>query len=244
MISGVVGKARNARMSVAAASSTATFTADSLVVEDAAGRQYRLKNFNSIVNLTKTGAGGMDNGAAPSSGFIALYAIFNPVSNVAALLAVNATSAAAPEIYGGANMPSGYTASALVSVWPVAAAKFIIGFQQGRKLDVQLVSAMTVATPSNNAYLPFSIATLVPVNAKAWSGAINITGTASVVGIVASDSGGLDAARVTATGAAGTAVATCSPFREVSILTPQTAFYFFTASGTASINIYMSGYIF
>ena len=243
LFNGAVGDIKKARMSVPVASSSASFTADSLVVEDAGGCKYRLQGFSADINLGTTGAGGMDTGTVPVTGFLALYAIYNPASGNKALLAVNATAAPVPEIYGGANMPAGYTASALVSVWPVAASKFIIGFQQGRKLDVQLVSAVTISTP-NGSYSPFSIAALVPANAKAWSGAINISGTQSVVGIVASDSGGLDAARVAATGASGAAISTSAPFRDVSIITPQTAFYFFTASGSSSINIFMSGYIF
>ncbi|WP_334141721.1 hypothetical protein [Atlantibacter hermannii] len=242
-LSGIVGDTRNARMNVTAASATATFTADSVIVEDSSGRQYRVKAFSANINLAISGAGGMDTGTVPTTGFIALYAIYNPTNGNKALLAVNATSAAVPEIYGGANMPSGYTASALVSVWPVATSKFIIGFQQGRKLGVQLVSTMTTTTTTSG-YQPFSIASIIPLNAKAWSGAINISGTASVVGTISADSGGIDAARVTSTGAGGTAVATCSPFRNVSIITSQTAYYFFTAGGSPALNVYFSGYIF
>ncbi|WP_312297084.1 hypothetical protein [Atlantibacter hermannii] len=240
---GIVGDTRNARMSVTAASATATYTADSVIVEDSSGRQYRIKSLSANINLATTGAGGMDTGTVPVTGFVALYAIYNPTNGNKALLAVNATAAAVPEIYGGVNMPAGYTASALVSVWPVAASKFIIGLQQGRKFDVQYASVMTTTAPTSG-YQPFPISSSVPANAKAWSGGINISGSQSIVGIVSADAGGMDAARMAATGAAGTAVSTSAPFRDVSIITPQTAYYFFTASGTSAINIYYSGYIF
>ena len=63
----------------------------------------------------------MDTGAVPASRFFGLYAIYNPVTGASALLAVNATSVLLPNVYGGASMPAGYTASALVSVWPTTA---------------------------------------------------------------------------------------------------------------------------
>ena len=75
----------------------------------------------------------MDTGAPPDSGYVALYAIYNPTSGVAALLATNATTTIAPSIYGGAYMPAGYTASALVSVWPTnTTGQPMIGLQTGR----------------------------------------------------------------------------------------------------------------
>lgn len=51
----------------------------------------------------------MYTGAAPASGYVAIYAICNPSTGVSALLGVNAAAAAAPQVYGGANMPAGYT---------------------------------------------------------------------------------------------------------------------------------------
>lgn len=140
-LTGVIGTSRNARMSVTAASATATFTADELIVQTAlGGLQYKLSSFNKTINLATTGAGGMDTGTVPATGYVALYAIYNPTSGASALLAVNATSVIAPEVYGGANMPSGYTASALVSAWRVASSQFVIGFQRARHISTPLLS--------------------------------------------------------------------------------------------------------
>ncbi|HGU5938085.1 TPA: hypothetical protein ACM98N_004228, partial [Yersinia enterocolitica] len=120
-LTGVIGTSRNAKMSVAAASATATFTADELIVQAVlGGRQYKLASFNKTINLATTGAGGMDTGTVPANGFVALYAIYNPTTQISALLAVNASSVVAPEVYGGSNMPAGYMASALVSVLPTS----------------------------------------------------------------------------------------------------------------------------
>ncbi|HDZ9662188.1 TPA: tail fiber protein, partial [Yersinia enterocolitica] len=74
-LTGIVGTSRNAKMSVTAASSTATFIADELIVQTAlGGLQYKLSNFSKTINLVTTGAGGMDTGAVPANGFVALYA--------------------------------------------------------------------------------------------------------------------------------------------------------------------------
>ena len=119
---GVIGSARNVKMSVAAASASATITADQIFVGTSlSGQVYRLASLSKSINLATTGAGGMDTGTAPASGYVAIYAIYNPTTATSALLATNATSSIVGEVYGGANMPAGYTASALVAVWPTNA---------------------------------------------------------------------------------------------------------------------------
>ncbi|EOV5654830.1 TPA: hypothetical protein ACIF6B_005072, partial [Escherichia coli] len=103
---GVVGQAVNQKMSVAIASASATFTADQVIVgESLSGKQYRVSSVSETINLTTTGAGGMDTGAAPASGWVAIYLIYNPTTNTSALLGVNTTTVVAPTVYGGANMP-------------------------------------------------------------------------------------------------------------------------------------------
>ena len=179
----LTGDSRNAKMTVSAASSTATFSADELVVSRALGDQsIKLASFNESINLATTGAGGMDTGAAPASGFVALYAIHDPTTAISALLAVNATSAVAPEVYGGANMPAGYTMSALVSVWPTnASSQFVIGRQAGRSIKMIDKTAFNwsalVTTPTL-----VSISTIVPLNAKSISGIMTTSITTSHTG--------------------------------------------------------------
>ncbi|AVF37355.1 hypothetical protein BV494_04865 [Rahnella sikkimica] len=157
-------------MAVATVSATATFTADELIVGTAlGGAQYRLGSFSKTINLATTGAGGMDTGAAPASGYVALYAIYNPTTGASALLAVNATAAVAPTVYGGANMPAGYTASALVSVWRTASSQFVIGYQQDRKIDVARAN-LFLGTANNASQVALSISGYVPINAKSIYG--------------------------------------------------------------------------
>ncbi|MGY9372028.1 phage tail protein [Citrobacter pasteurii] len=193
--SGVVGQSRNARMSVAAASATATFSSDELIVEDSGGRQYRVTSFSKVINLATTGAGGMDTGVVPATGFVALYAIYNPTTSTSALLAVDTTSTTSPEIYGGANMPAGFTASALVSIWRVASGKFIVGEQRGRDISIIDVNAVTTTTTTSS-LTAISVASAIPKNAKSvagWAGtqstgpsttqSIRIAGSVQIVGM-------------------------------------------------------------
>lgn len=178
-LSGVVGSARNASMSLTAANASGTFTADEIIVETAlGGLQYRLASFSKTINLATTGAGGMDTGTAPVSGFVAVYAIYNPTSQTAALLAVNASAAVMPNIYGGANMPAGYTASGLVSVWPTTAAQLLsIGFQNDRTVAIPAVLALNNASVVSLTSL--TITGAVPRNARFINGYIQFSSTSA-----------------------------------------------------------------
>ncbi len=246
-LTGVIGTSRNAKMSVTVASATATFTADELIVQTAlGGRQYKLSSFSKTINLATTGAGGMDTGTVPAAGFVALYAIYNPTTQVSALLAVNTTSVLAPEVYGGANMPSGYTASALVSVWRTASSQFVIGYQVDRKLV--LTSAIAINGNTQQAsYTAIPLTAIVPVNAKTASGTRGVTSTtsgASIYNNVASSSSGLSPQPMSG----ATVVANMdfsSAFLDLPIVTTQTIYYAATASaGTMTMSVVVSGYTF
>ncbi|TPG62815.1 phage tail protein [Ewingella americana] len=239
-------------MSVTAASATATFTADELIVGTAlGGLQYRIGSFSKTINLATTGAGGMDTGSAPVSGFVALYAIYNPSTNTSALLAVNATAAVVPEVYGGANMPAGYTASALVSVWQTnASSQFKIGSQYGRRVFFPATSVLsTTGSGSANPFTPFTISAAAPRNAKD----VNLTATigtntssAAVYSSVniAADSGGAGSGTVTVSGASGGNIAS-SVTMIIPIITPQTLYQtLFASAGTTTYNVVVSFYTF
>ncbi|MGT3294762.1 hypothetical protein [Yersinia enterocolitica] len=246
-LTGVVGTSRNAKMSVTSVSATATFTADELIVQTSiGGRQYKLTSFSKTINLATTGAGGMDTGTVPAAGFVALYAIYNPTTQVSALLAVNTTSVLAPEVYGGANMPAGYTASALVSVWRTASSQFVIGYQVDRK--IALTSAIAINGNTQQAsYTAITLTAIVPVNAKTVSGTRGVTSTtsgASIYNNVASSSSGLSPQPMSG----ATVFANMdfsSAFLDLPIVTAQTIYYAATASaGTMTMSVVVSGYTF
>ncbi|ENG6270180.1 hypothetical protein ABU553_004158 [Yersinia enterocolitica] len=182
-LTGVVGTSRNAKMSVTSVSATATFTADELIVQTSiGGRQYKLTSFSKTINLATTGVGGMDTGTVPANGFVALYAIYNPTTQISALLAVNASSVVAPEVYGGSNMPAGYTASALVSVLPTSSSQLAPVIQQGRRVSIVGASILSGSgAPSSLAALAI---TVIPLNTT-------LIRMSATVGIIANDTTGV-----------------------------------------------------
>lgn len=244
---GVVGSSRNASMSILAASATATFSAGQIIAATANGGQsFLLPNFSKTINLATTGAGGMDVGSAPTSGYVALYAIYNPTTATAALLATNATSAVQNNVYGGANMPSGYTASALISVWPTnGSGQFSTGYQMDRTVAITSVSVLststTQATPT-----ALSIVAAVPPNARTVSGTMAAASTSSTPNtsiIVYATSIGMGVQGVNnSVGAAGGISAS---FRNLMISTSQTLYYSATSTiGTPTFTMTVTGYEF
>ena len=245
---GVVGNSRAMRMVVASASASGTLTADEIVVGASLGGQtYRLPSFSKTINLATTGAGGMDTGAAPNNGAVAIYAIYNPTTGASALLAVNATSAAAPNIYGGANMPSGYTASALVSVWRTnASGQFVVGYQYERRVSLTAALAFS-ATATAASPTSVSLAPILPPNAVEAYGTISAGVTGAAASSISSSIGS-SAAMVGSQSVNSNANGIVSVYNQfnVQISASQTIFYQFTQTGgtSPSVNIFLVGYSF
>ncbi|MDN7413487.1 hypothetical protein QZM42_33720 [Burkholderia vietnamiensis] len=244
----VVGQARNLSMSVTTAASTATLNADEIVVGTALGGQkYLLKQFSKTINLAAAGAGGMDTGAAPASGFVALYAIYNPTTGASALLATNATASIAPNVYGGANMPPGYSASALVSVWPTdGSGRLVAGFQRDREIFGSYGTILTTSVQQAS-LTPLSISAFVPPNAKTMSGDGSISSTSAgsgdlfLAGAVGSNIGlkHITQAALTAN------ISQIGVYSYIPIIEQQKIYYKATVSaGTMTASIYISSYTF
>ncbi|WP_257209701.1 phage tail protein [Yersinia mollaretii] len=247
-LTGIVGTARNAKMSIPAASTTATFNADELIVQVGwGGRQYKLSGFSKTINLSVVGAGGMDTGTAPATGYVALYAIYNPTSGATALLAVNASSVIVPEVYGGANMPAGYTASALVSVWGVASSQFVVGHQIGRKVNIVSYTTYNTTTPALS-YSAMSLALCVPANARIADMQIVVgqtTPNSSVQVYLASTAEGVGAIYVNASASSSSATTTSTNcgYKEFDIIGSQTLYFKMANSTTATYVFICGGYI-
>lgn len=246
MYSPVVGAARNLVMSVTSASATATLTADQIVVATALnGQTFALSSINKTINLATTGAGGMDTGSAPVSGFVGIYAIYNPTTGASALLATNATAAKVPEVYAGGHMPSGYTASALVSVVPTnGAAQFPMLYQADRQVDLAQVGILGTSTDGGTTWNSVGISGFAPANAKTFKGyasGANSNAGAFNLGIGGNSSGiGNLTANFSANGCSFQATG-------IPIITPQTVYWYYHFSGTVSslsFTLYGSGYTF
>ncbi len=246
-LTGIVGTARNAKMSIPAASTTATFNADELIVQVGwGGRQYKLSGFSKTINLSVVGAGGMDTGTAPATGYVALYAIYNPTSGATAMLAVNATSAPAPEVYGGANMPAGYTASALVSVWGTSSGQFVVGHQIGRHIGI-ISNQLYSTTGSVLSYSGISLATAVPPNGKKANMQIvasQTTPNTSIQLFLASTAEGVGAiyAISSSFSSGSSSTATSTGYAELNIIGVQTLYFKMANTVTATYTFICGGY--
>ncbi|WP_239065536.1 phage tail protein [Pseudomonas fluorescens] len=240
-----VGAARNLRMSLPVAASVATLTADQLIVEQPGVGQYRLSNVNLSIDLTTVGAGGMDIGSAPASGSVGIYVIYNPDSKVAKMLAVNATSISIPEVYGGSNMPVGYTASALVSIWQTYASRLMsVGTQHQRLVSIGKTSILSNGV--SQTWTPLSLAAVVPKNAKTVGGYVHYianaeTGGGGYLGI-ASDATGSGMKTVGIGGVARLGV--LSAFSDMAMTTSQTIYYTVDTSVPSANSIFISQYSF
>jgi len=234
-LTGVVGTMRNAKMSVPTASASGTFIADEIIVETTlGGLQYKLSSYSKTINLATTGSGGMDTGTAPVSGYVALYAIYNPTSATTNILATNATSAIAPNVYGGANMPSGYTASALISVVPTNASSQFAPFSQiDRHVDVSFV--MVLSGGGATVPTPVSLAAVVPKNAVMWGG-FGVSDRAS--GEFGLSPAGTSLGQIQIGSSSGAVTASIAGMR---IVTPQTTYY---SAVVAAIYLTASSYDF
>ena len=241
--SGIAGQQAGAKAQVTTPGTSVTYTADELIVESSlGGLRYCLPSFSKTLNVSTTGAGGMDTGSAPASGYVGIYAIYNPATGANALLGVSNTTAKLPTIYGGANMPSGYAASALMAVWPTnGSSQLIAATLIGRRLVVPAIVALSSATTQAS----FTSLTIpIPANAmrvKMNASLLSSTANAILSVIPASDVGGSgQSVFQSVLPVAGNS--NTQPL-EVDIYTAQTIYYKAASSaGTPSFSLNISSY--
>ncbi|MFI8647205.1 phage tail protein [Pseudomonas iridis] len=240
----LVGQVRNLRMKVAAPSATATITSDQLIVEQLGSGHYKLKNINLSINLASVGAGGMDSGTAPLSGTVGIYVIYNPDTKIAKLLGVNATAAVVPEVYGGTNMPVGYTASALVSVWQTNANRQLQGGTQTDR-SVATEAKRFLSNGFASVFTALSLNGLVPRNAKSIGGYAHVitsaTNPAGSTLTLCSDPTGFGSIVFGSGGSVN--MGSLAPFSDLALASPLTIYYS-ANNGPAANNGYVTFYTF
>jgi hypothetical protein len=229
-LTGVVGVSRSVSGAQTTAAATFTVSVGEIQLETAGGLRFTASPNNSFTfNGATTGANGMDTGAIPASGFLAIYAIFNPVTSVFALLGVNATAAAVTEVYTGLNMPSGFTASALMFVVPTTAAS-LVGICVVRNRRTSVVQTPMFSTTATAATPTIANNVGAPLNAKRCSGFIQIgnSGVSSTSMALFANSSGVGGKTLAST---LNASSVASPFDDLEIMTGQRVFYTATNSG-------------
>lgn len=117
---------------------TATWTAALIILQDGGGVSFPLKNFNHALNITTMGAGGLDTGALASNTWYYVYAIYNPTTQTSATLISVST---AP------TLPAGYTLFAPISSIYLDSGTHIRGFLQVNDTFQHLVGSNLANAP-------------------------------------------------------------------------------------------------
>ena len=225
---GTAGAASNLKGAYAS-TTTATWTACELVVKTAlGGTGYLLPSYSQTLNVATTGAGGMDTGSAPTSNWLYVYAIAKADGTQSILGTTSGTGAA---IYPGANMPSGYVASALISALRMdGSAHFTTFGQFGTTVCFPGASAVSGGTATS--YTSVDISSLVPPPAKWWGGNIYTSGTSTTTS-VAGDGSGTGGFSINQSGTVNIS-APCGP---VPIITAQRLYYSVSAGSSGNVGI-------
>lgn len=246
----VAGAFKKLAINVASTAATLTATAEEINVGvGLTGARYKFTSFSKSINLATTGVGGIDTGTATANGFVGIYVIYNPNAAISstnpALLATMEAAAVLPTIYGGANMPSGYTASALISVAPISGTtgQFAQFLQVDRSVDYLGTSVLTGSSAIVSAQARPS--TGFPYSARFVSGFNQVgssAGSAVSQVLLPTATGAIGGQFNSTNVAAGSSQAI--PFR-VAISTPQNIYQTtLNSAGTPSFTISVKNYEF
>ncbi|MBI4665369.1 MAG: hypothetical protein HY751_03040 [Nitrospinae bacterium] len=104
-----------------APNSKVDITADAITLEDSAGAEVKMRAVSLTVDITVTGANGLDTGAESASAWYYLWAISNGTA-VAGLFSISGSTP---------SMPSGYTYKRLLGAARNNASSNFLGFRQG-----------------------------------------------------------------------------------------------------------------
>lgn len=178
--SGIAGLARKLTALQGSASSSILITADEIIVETAnGGTRYCLANVSTTLNVAGTGLNGMDTGAAPVSGYVGVYAIYNPATGVSGWLAQVSGGAALSSVYSGGNAPSGFTASGLVCVLPTNGSGQINTCAVNDRQTALVAPNLLVSTTNTSGVLTVVNTAVLPANARRVGGLLSITSTSA-----------------------------------------------------------------
>lgn len=165
LVSILAGPTQRLTATLASAGTSVTFTADEIGVGVALGGAGKtLASYSQTLNTSTTGANGMDTGSPPTSGFLSVYAIYNPSTQTAAILG---TTSAQTTIYTGAHMPSGYTMSALIAIWATNGSAQMVGANVIDREFYYVSIANALSSGTATSATSISLSSLVPAAARA-----------------------------------------------------------------------------
>lgn len=195
------GVARSLSGAAPGSAKTATWVAPELTASATLGGLSVKGSGQSLsFNGATTGAGGMDTGATPTSGSLAVYAIYNPSTATWGTLGYASGSVAPAAVYPGTHMPSGYVFSVLLWTGLTDSSGNVIQFQQfDRTVFVGPTQVFTGTAASANTYATLAISSAVPYGALTVFGTAGSTSVAAAAQVaVASTTAGLFAQHVVA----------------------------------------------
>lgn len=202
--------------------------ADVIDLFDSDNRRKSYSSFSGTVDLTVSGANGLDTSTEANSTWYYIWVIAKEDDTKAVLLS---TSATAP------TMPTGYTYKGLVgAAYNDSGGNFLEFNQRNHAVAVEFVTVVSSGTATTST--SFSIAAAVPSIATSCSLQMNCTNTsaASRVITVSTDSGGLFATGVIL------CEATVGLVTETPIYTAQTLYYKVSNATSTNVSIYVRGW--
>ena len=129
--------------------------ADEIVLKDSNRRAYLATSVNLTVDITASGANGLDTGSEASSTWYYLWVIYNGTT-VAGLISASST---AP------TLPSGYTYKALVgAIYNASSSNFVATCQVGRTAFIAPINVLNEGAATS--YTSVSLSSAVPPIAK------------------------------------------------------------------------------
>lgn len=239
----VVGSSSKIAANLGTAGTVVTVTADSITVGTALnGTSYTLTSYSQSFNGATVGAGGMDVGTLPTSSWVALYAIYNPTAPAISILGTTCASAC-PTVYAGGNMPAGYTASALLAVFPTNATPAMVAGYVKNKTFTYAGSQNALNTSTAHASpTSLSITSSVPPDATYVNPAGQLIcgttpgpGSMSITVLSASTDTSLNFLSFNCNSLNSNALIT--PIAPQPLVTPQTIFYTNAVVGTSPTTI-------
>lgn len=197
----IVGSSRNlfARNSVATPASLVTLTADEIVLKNASGSPFLASAVTLTLDITASGANGLDTGVEAISKWYYVWTIYNPTTaTVAGLYSLSST---AP------TLPAGYTFKALVGlVRNDASGNFIPFYQFDRTFFTAELDVFT-ATAGHTFWQLTTVAASVPPIAKRMRG--NMGTSTSNAGSIAVTSDGAVPADIAGSSTGGGTIGVC-----------------------------------
>lgn len=153
---------------------SATFTADMLVLEDTSGNQLAISSFSKTAAITTSGLGGRDAGAEAANTWYHVWAIAKADGTQGIVLSTSTT-------VGGITFPSGYSYAGYIgAILNDSASDFQLFRQMGDEVTISQSQELTTGTSTVEATI--NLASCVPTTARRVKGHARVQDSASGVG--------------------------------------------------------------